>query len=166
MTAAVVTRLQQLEQHGNAEPRAQYNALKSHADKRAFAIKLSVGPTAAFCKVTEERGIEINNETDEVEGDMALWEVAQLEGLEYCEGNMMVLRGLVEDCNSKPHPKPALAAQGHLVYDYKKLMAAHRKRSDKHSIKLSKERGQMKNGKNMYFITNFVDSNYNMLLYI
>ena len=64
--------------------------------------------------MTESRSANLRHANKVVKGEVALWEVAKMEGLEYCASNMEILLGLVEGCSNRPHPKPKLAAQGHL----------------------------------------------------
>ena len=115
-----------------------YSKCKGYAEKREFGMKLAVDPQAAFCKVVQSREVGVLNEHANVEGLMALWEVAKLEGLRYPEDREL-LEAMVDGCTAYTHPKAALAAQGHKVYDYHKALAKVTTQKDSSSIALKKE---------------------------
>ena len=89
--------------------------------------------------MSQTTDIEAKYTSSLLSGEMALWEVATADGLEYNEANIPILMGLVEDCPSQPHPKPALAAAGHLVYDYEKHLAKRHDHASKQSTTLKKD---------------------------
>ena len=136
---AVMDKLKALDKAGNPGPLRQYRELKTHKEKREFAISLSLDPSASFAKAVETRSIASTNRKRQVSGEFALWEIAKLEGLEYNDANKVILEGLVEGCPSRPHPKPALARAGFLIYDYNKKMGSEKLSDDKHTMALQKE---------------------------
>eukprot|EP00974_Lingulodinium_polyedra_P098281 9526023-Lingulodinium_polyedra.AAC.1 len=83
--------------------------------------------------------IQHKNQNKHVHGEMALWEIAKLEGLEYNEDNKAILEALVEGLPCRPHPKESLKAKGFMVYDYSKKLAKTSSQVHSHGINLSKE---------------------------
>ena len=91
-------------------------------ERRSFALKLKLDPTAAFCKVyfgpkektktekvTESSGVKSENKKGLKKGWWALWEVAKEEGLPWDPNNeilMKLLYSLVEGCTERPGPLP------------------------------------------------------------
>ena len=139
IATAVIDRLKQLEKDGNPEPRRQYGLCSTTALKKEFAMQLSVDPAATFCKVTKSRRLGKKTERQALSGPMALWEIAKLEGLPFTEEFLPLLKGLVEGVPSHPHPKPNLAAEGHLVYEYLKKLPQKTTNSDDQSLTLTKK---------------------------
>ena len=136
---AVTDRLKQLAREGNAGAWVEYKQCRGHAAKRDFAVKPALDPQARWAKAVDNRTVATCKRSRSVSGELALWEIAKIEGLPFTDDNKVILQGLVEGCPSRPHPKPALAAAGHLIYDYSKKMAGEAVKDDSHALSLTKE---------------------------
>ena len=99
-------------------PDQHFKSLSTDSDKKKFVQELAVDPEGAWLKVMEQETLATESKETQLQGKIALWEVARLEGLPYNEDDqkvMAILHGLVEDCESEPHPKKELASKGHKV---------------------------------------------------
>eukprot|EP00969_Alexandrium_andersonii_P373863 15484968-Alexandrium_andersonii.AAC.1 len=116
---AVRDKLLALKKQGNNAPWEQYQELSSMKDKFAFALKLKVDPSGAFCSVEESSSASASNKESSVAGWMSKWEYAKLVGLKYDlqdPESMAILDAELDGFKTRPHEKQALSTKGHLQY--------------------------------------------------
>jgi len=120
---AVKDHLAMMAKCGNPGPQKHYEALKSRTEKRDFALSLKLDRSASFLQVVEQHSASSIKRQTDMEGWITDAQVAIHEGLpnwssDDSQGHR--LQDILEGLDSKPDPRPHMAAKGYKVYYYSK----------------------------------------------